>query len=294
MQAPSVFFPSTRRITSSQGCDSSITKSIKVLAPPTADFSIDKTCSDSAASLINLSTSSDGTINSSLWYFGDESPTTTDTNPMHTFTNAGTYNVELTVTSALGCFGSISKNIVISKAPEVDFDIREETGCYSSCFILNDITPNSNINSRLWKFGDGNSAYNNTSERHCYTTSGVYTITLTNTSGTNCNSSVSKMIGVEVGPELSFHVPNAFTPGKSIGINDQFSGVGVNICAFEMWIFDRWGNLIFNSNDYNKKWDGTANEGRKIAQRDVYVYIIKIVDYKGEEHTFKGDVTLIR
>jgi len=57
-----------------------------------------------------------------------------------------------------------------------------------------------------------------------------------------------------------------------------------------MWIYDRWGNSVFYTDDINKHWDGRMN-GNEV-QQDVYVYMIKIVDFKKEQHSYIGNVTL--
>jgi gliding motility-associated-like protein len=59
-------------------------------------------------------------------------------------------------------------------------------------------------------------------------------------------------------------------------------------------IFDRWGNFIFYSDDINKGWDGKANLGSEVAQSDVYVYSIKLIDLKKKTHNYKGIVTLVK
>lgn len=61
-----------------------------------------------------------------------------------------------------------------------------------------------------------------------------------------------------------------------------------------MTIFDRWGNMIFVSEDINKPWDGKANKGKEIALADVYIYSITATDFKNRKHNYKGIVSLIR
>jgi gliding motility-associated-like protein len=61
-----------------------------------------------------------------------------------------------------------------------------------------------------------------------------------------------------------------------------------------MTIFDRWGNKIYATDNYDKPWDGTANEGKEAAQMDVYVYHIVVKDPKRVKHTYMGTVTLVR
>jgi len=52
--------------------------------------------------------------------------------------------------------------------------------------------------------------------------------------------------------------------------------------------------LIFLSDDINKPWDGKANHGTEIAEGDVYIYSINVIDFKKRKHVYKGIVTLIR
>jgi gliding motility-associated-like protein len=59
-------------------------------------------------------------------------------------------------------------------------------------------------------------------------------------------------------------------------------------------IFDRWGNLIFFTEDIHKQWDGKANLGTQIAQADVYFYMIKLTDINRKKHEYKGIVTLVK
>jgi gliding motility-associated-like protein len=61
-----------------------------------------------------------------------------------------------------------------------------------------------------------------------------------------------------------------------------------------MLIFDRWGNLIFQSISLNNHWDGKANNGKEMAQEDVYVYVIKATDIFHQVHKYRGTVTLVR
>jgi len=99
---------------------------------------------------------------------------------------------------------------------------------------------------------------------------------------------------VYIEPDYSFFAPNAFTPNND-GKNDIFYvyGEGINYSTFQMYVFDRWGNLIFISNDINKGWDG-AQVGGPISQIDTYVWEVKFSDMSGNEHKYVGHVNLIR
>lgn len=92
----------------------------------------------------------------------------------------------------------------------------------------------------------------------------------------------------------SVYVPNAFTPNGD-GPNDVFIPLfGCPPVDYEFVIFDRWGNVIFQTKDVNKGWDGTANGGNN-AQIDTYVWRIKCSFYEGDKkRQFTGHVALIR
>lgn len=76
---------------------------------------------------------------------------------------------------------------------------------------------------------------------------------------------------VEIVPAAIIHIPNAFTPNGD-GLNDTFGGLGEGLTEYNLQIFNRWGNLIFESNDMKNQWDGNYNN--KLAPIGVYVYKI--------------------
>lgn len=89
----------------------------------------------------------------------------------------------------------------------------------------------------------------------------------------------------------SIFIPNAFTPNGD-GLNDQLCFRNQWVREFEIRIFSRWGEMVYQSSDYNQCWDGTYNG--KMCQPGVYTYYCKIVCEAEQEATFKGDITLIR
>jgi len=127
---------------------------------------------------------------------------------------------------------------------------------------------------------------------HSYQDSGVYGVILTVTNQYMCTAST--LIDVIIKPELIIHIPNSFTPNGD-GFNDLFAPVGIGLNNnFEFYIYDRWGDQIYKSFDANESWDGTANNGKKAAEQEVYVWIIYLRDHLGQQHEFIGHVTLIR
>ncbi len=108
--------------------------------------------------------------------------------------------------------------------------------------------------------------------------------------GNGCaDYSQSNEVCVNFPPTL--FVPSAFTPNGD-GLNDYFSSFGEFVETFNMDVFDRWGKLLFHSEEVTQGWDGMVN--KQGAPEGVYVYKIRVVGYDGEVLEREGSVTLIR
>ncbi len=110
---------------------------------------------------------------------------------------------------------------------------------------------------------------------------------------TNDFGCVDTAIGsVQIYPETSLYVPNAFSPNDD-KINDKFRPKGILVFDFNMKIYNRWGQLVFETNDLYYEWDGSymnAGGGKKV---DVYVYKIVYRDVLGNAHKKEGTVTIL-
>lgn len=118
----------------------------------------------------------------------------------------------------------------------------------------------------------------------------IYTVVATDTNGCVAQDTV----GVEVIADNAIFLPNAFTPNGD-GNNDllQVYGNLAGIRYFQLLIFDRWGEKVFETNDQYFKWDGTYKGERQ--EPAVYIYIMKIVHLDGtSDRTFKGALTLLK
>ncbi|MBE0641561.1 MAG: gliding motility-associated C-terminal domain-containing protein, partial [Bacteroidales bacterium] len=92
-------------------------------------------------------------------------------------------------------------------------------------------------------------------------------------------------------PDYTFYVPNAFTPDGD-QLNDVFQVSGLNTEDFRLTIFDRWGGLIFESNDIGKGWDGTIKGSQ--APTGIYIVVIYFTDVNGLKRSHYGHVSLVR
>jgi gliding motility-associated-like protein len=93
-------------------------------------------------------------------------------------------------------------------------------------------------------------------------------------------------------PKSTLYIPSAFTPDGD-GVNDAFGAKGKNIISLKMKIYNRWGELVYESDKLNDTWDGTY-KGNAITNTDVFVYTVNAVSVDGkplpEEN---GTVTLV-
>lgn len=125
----------------------------------------------------------------------------------------------------------------------------------------------------------------------------LYTIVVYDEKGCSATGSIQ----VNVNPNRRVYIPNIFYPGNPGGLNDHFNpnvGGGVEIVNY-MRIFDRWGNLMFerndfypNNNDFAEGWDGKYRG--KYVSPGVYVYVIEVKFLDNRVLLYRGDVTVIR
>jgi len=293
----------TYTVTASDGCSPTATSTVTITVLPLPVIAISSNltsgCAPLCVTLINNSTVVGGGIATWIWNYGDGS--TPDTAHYHCYNTPGSYDVTLTATSTLGGCSSTSTvvgYITVHPNPVADFTAPLSTSIINPevTYTDNSTISSGSIASWNWTFGDTfSSVTDNTSTLqnpiHTFTEAGTYCATLTVTSNFGCTDNIQVCVVIE--PEFTFFIPNAFSPNGD-GINDEFYAKGDFILDFEMFIYDRWGNMIFFADDINKHWDGIASHGKEVAQQDVYVYVVKITDHKDKKHKYMGTVTIVK
>jgi gliding motility-associated-like protein len=117
----------------------------------------------------------------------------------------------------------------------------------------------------------------------------TYTVTGSDTTGCQGTQEVTIYI-LDSSATCKEFVPNAFSPNND-NVNDYFGPTGLCIVSYSMHIFDRWGNLVY-ANSNSQPWDGTYNS--HIAEEDVYIYQINVVDSDQIPRTYVGKVMLLK
>jgi gliding motility-associated-like protein len=151
-----------------------------------------------------------------------------------------------------------------------------------------------NASSWLWSFGDlNNSSSTDQNPSFNYPDADCYMVVLEVTSADGCQDTATMPVCID--PDVTIYVPNTFTPDGN-GLNDEFIPVtiGIDPDQYELWIFDRWGNMIFYSDELNEGWDGRVQGHEEICQQDTYVWKIKAKDVLGNSHNLIGHVNLIK
>lgn len=219
------------------------------------------------------------------------SSTTTFTN---NFNTAGCFDITLQVTSAAGCTNTATQpDMVCAYAyPIADFSFNPTDATVLNPTI-NFVNQSQGATSYVWDFaGLGTSTQVNPSFTFPNNTAGSYTVCLEASNASGCIDSICQDILIY--DEFLIYVPNAFTVDGD-GLNEVFMPIvsGHDPLTYELMIFNRWGELIFESHFNQVGWDGSHKSIP--AKQDVYVWKLKVKKLNnGELKTYYGHVTLLR
>lgn len=207
---------------------------------------------------------------------------------------SGNYVVTI---AKVGCSDQSTVAVVVN--PEAVADFTTSLTTPTNVAHAFDFTNNStNGNTYLWDFGDGSTS-TDTDPSHQYTAeTGTALVTLIAYNVNGCNDTVQYSVDLTVTTEEEealLYVPNSFTPDGN-EINQYFGPVfnaSVDLQNFEMRIFNRWGQLVFESNDPHTGWDGTYEA--KLSETGFYTWTISFRDkYTSERYRYNGHVNLMR
>jgi len=207
------------------------------------------------------------------------------------FEEPGTYNIQLNAYGYCNTSDSYDTLITVFQTPEVDFEVLPDTVMLPDqpirCF--NHSSDDSEL--FFWEFGDGGTS-NEEDPVYQYTSEGSYQITLTVISVNKCTDSLTLATEVIVLPEGDALFPNAFTPNGD-GENDIFKPeIHHSVKSFKMEIYNRWGELVFYTEDIETGWTGYFDG--KLSIQDVYVWRAEGIYLNGTPFIFAGSITLLR
>ncbi|MFH2141770.1 MAG: PKD domain-containing protein [Bacteroidota bacterium] len=262
---------------------------------PPVSFMPDTTqgCKPLTVNFVEISPVSGQTYN---WNFGDDNSYNTSNlkDPQHIYEYDGNFTVSLTVTSVKGCKNTkVNADLItVYPIPNAKFIADPEVASIIKpiIFFENLTTGAENFH---WMFGDGDSSLN-FSPFHQYAASeGTYIVELRVESEFGCKDTIFNSVIIR--DEYTFYAPTAFSPDNDL-VNDEFfiTGHGIDENKYQLLIYDRWCEVIFDTKDVNGKWNGKAKNGNKKCETGTYIWTAIFKDKQGIEHQESGAVTIIR
>jgi len=291
--------------TNDSNCVDTITKPVRVLTLPVANFITNDldSCEPHGytfldASQIDTTQDSSYVITDWVWDFGNGIGSDTIQSPYYEYLADGVYDISLKVTASNGCVDSILQNdfVTVYPQPEADFDVDSILYILRPTFEFTDRSTDASL--WHWDFGVP-TLLNDTSIRisptYTYQEAGTYNITQIVTDPFGCSDTLVRTI--EVASDIT-KIPNVFTPNGD-GVNDAFRVLGPGgpageftyIDNYELRIYSRWGHIVFKSSLPGQNWDGSSPTG-KLLPDGTYFWMVSYKGYDGTVQKFEGSVMM--
>lgn len=272
---------------------------ILVNPQPVADFIASDTvlCSNEVLTLTNQSMPLVGL--NSTWLLNGQA-TSNQTNITFSPNVPGVFDITLIVNSAAGCSDSLtlSNYITVVDSPIAAFDFSPDiiqVGDQSIQFTDASI---GQINNWFWTVNFANNIETSTQQNPTFSipsnTSSEFSVVLEVTNEAGCSSSATSIISIF--ENATIFIPNAFSPdGNELNQYFQIEGNKIDPSDFSMQIFNRWGELIFESNNIEIGWNGNYGPNNTAAPSGVYTYQVRYrFDGMQESKTIQGHLSLLR
>ena len=280
-------------VKTSDGCADTILHNIAIHDLPKVSLLADNPigCGDSLTFTFRDTSSQEHAVYT--WSFDDEEYTSTDVDHIDKLFYYGEHDVKLEVVSNFDCVNEDSTKIELYRRPIAGFHLNSDSISILSARVqLNDESESVDAPIEYWQYDMGN-GYDTLmrSFDYVYSDTGRYNIELTIQDYNGCRDSMTQ--NVYIYPELTFFIPNAFTPNGD-GINATFRPRGKYFedKTYLFQVYNRWGQLVFESQDYEAGWDGEQNG--KPSPSGMYAWAITVTDTWGVTHIYDGYVVLIR
>jgi gliding motility-associated-like protein len=265
----------------------SLTDTLRVSPIVRAQFEVPDGCAPYTAVFNNTSLAGQ----QFTWDFGDGSPVSHQMYPTYTYVDTGTYTVHLTAIDSGTCNirSDTTMTLQVHGKPTAQFSTTPQPAEYNVPTVFHNNSQNANH--YTWYFGDNDSTNSTSLDTviHQYVNTGTFNACLVAYNQFGCSDTSCQDVQSLINPLLD--VPTAFTPGR-FGENGIIYVKGFGIVSMSWKIYNRWGQLVFQSNNPSQGWDGSYNGTPQPV--GVYAYTLEAMFDDGTKTTKKGDITLIR
>jgi gliding motility-associated-like protein len=291
-------------VTMSEACGSPTTDSCMTLTFPeeiVPSFLTDIPAACAPATFQFMNNSNNQTeIATVLLEFGDGNDTLLigSAGTPHIYENDGIYSAEATITSIYGCVtnGQFPDIVEVIAIPDADFNFSSNPATIFETSVVMQDKSSPTVNQWSWSSPASEPAASSSQNPTLVFpegVTGVYPVTLTVTTPEGCSNTVTRNLNVV--SDILFFAPNAFTPdGDEFNQTWKFSVIGIDQYNFDLVIFNRWGEVIFETKDPEQGWDGTYNG--QVAPAGAYTWRAKVkaLDSDLKDDNYQGTITLIR
>jgi gliding motility-associated-like protein len=256
---------------------------LSVTAPP-----VPGVCPDRSQQRINVIPTGGVPPYTVVWSPRTGLSSTTELSPLATVTGPRTYTA--LVTDNIGCTGQASVSVGINPGVQARFaieNLKGDTLYFPQWVSL--VNTSQNALDCVWDLWGENESQLCNPPDYQLLTEGLYAIRLSVTSPEGCRDSTRKNFWFRTDPTLSY--PTAFSPNGD-GLNDFFRIPNMNVQSINIFIYDRWGNVIFTSQDPEFTWDGMMN-GNPVME-GIYILQVKGLGMHGQPIEYQGTITVIR
>ena len=275
------------------GCAASVVDSIFIELPP--DLSAFDVEVWPAAGCVPLSvTLADAAPTGELdygWSYGDGGSSLQDA-PLHVYELPGTYDVTVNAVSTGNCPASISfvveDAVTVYPAPEAGFTISPQVVELLEPVVEIESLAQSSSTVAYWMSDGGSLGQPN--GQYIFSDGGTFEVIQTVTSPYGCTSSAWGEVVVN---GTIFHAPTAFTPDQD-GLNDVWLPVALGVTSYDLEVRNRWGDLIWTTDDPERPWLGESTGGTHYAPNGLYLWKVTYRDQLGYPVVRQGTVSLVR
>ena len=277
----------TCTVTDADTCSATATFTVLDLSSP-MDYALSDSTIDCRSAMVKASHVSGDTIVRILWLFDDAGTDTSDDNPAtHNFSDSTPNPIRVVLINPIGCHDTINYTVTLHYWTVADFSFRPIAPKQDQPVNFTN-TSQGGIVSYNWDFGDSTYSTDKDPQKQ-YQVGGTYTVCLTVTDTIGCASTACKPITADIIKVVD--VPTGFSPNGD-GFNDVLYMRGFGVKTVTMRIYNRYGNVVFETDNMSKGWDGTYKGAA--AGEDVYAYIIDVTFADGSTEKKHGNITLLR